>query len=474
MNNLAKKGIISLQLLVFSSIILMLVISFSALTQSTLNSSFRSLNKTIAFSIAEAGIEYYRWHLAHNPTDYQDGTGNPGPYVHNYYDKNGNILGTFTLEITPPAVGSTVVTIKSTGKMLADSTVEKIIKVKMGIPSLAQYAWVLNNNVAFGSGAEVFGPVHSNAGLRFDGLAHNLVTSGQAQYDDPDHSGGNEFGVHTHRSPIDPLPPAAVPNRPDIFMAGRQFPVPAVDFGGITQNLSQIKTAAQQSGFYRASSTAFGYDVVLKTDDTFDLYKVTALFNASVGCSNPGDSFQNGWGTWSIQSESLLGNYAFPTNGLIFLEDHVWVRGQINTARVTIASGRFPDNASTRTSITVNNNLLYTNYDGRDVLGLIAQNNINVGLISDDNLRIDAALIAQNGRVGRYSYKVPCGPTAIRTNLTSYGMMGSNLRPAFYYSANNGYQSRVYNYDSYLLYSPPPSYPIIGNQYVQISWEEVK
>ena len=41
-------------------------------------------NREMAFQIAEAGINYYRWHLAHNKTDYQDGTGVPGPYVHAY------------------------------------------------------------------------------------------------------------------------------------------------------------------------------------------------------------------------------------------------------------------------------------------------------------------------------------------------------------------------------------------------------
>ena len=29
---------------------------------------------------------------------------------------------------------------------------------------------------------------------------------------------------------------------------------------------------------------------------------------------------------------TLLGNYAFPANGLIFLEDHIWVEGQIDGA----------------------------------------------------------------------------------------------------------------------------------------------
>ncbi len=466
----SREGQLSLQMIFFAAIVVILITGFIFAALSFLKLSVRSFNKSLAFSVAEAGIEYYRWHLAHSPTDYQDGTGGPGPYTHNYYDKSGVKIGEFILSVTPPPTGSTIVNVQSTGRVAADSSLEKVIKVKMGIPSFAKYAWALNGEVNFGSAAEVFGPIHSNAGIRFDGLAHNLVTSALTSYDDPDHSGANEFAVHTHRAPVDPLPPTAVPSRPDVFQVGRQFPVPAVDFVGITQDLSEIRANASSSGFYRVSSTALGYEMILKTDDTFDLRRVTVLVPPG-SCSGSAA----GWGTWSIQSSTLIGTYSFPSNGLIFLEDDVWVRGQISTARLTIGSGRFPNTTSTRSNIIVNGDLLYTNYDGQDVIGLIAQNNVTVGLVSDDDLRIDGALMAQNGRVGRYSYsQSACGSTRGRAKLTSYGMLGSNTRPAFYYSATNGYQERDYIYDANLLYGPPPSFPLTSDNYVQISWEEVK
>ena len=469
-----RDGQLSLQMIFFAAIVVILITGFTFGALSFLKLSVRSFNKSLAFSIAEAGVEYYRWHLAHAASDYQDGTGQSGPYVHGYYDKDGNLLGQFILNITPPPVGSTIVTITSTGRVAADSSLEKVIKVKMGIPSWARYSFVIDADVRFGSGTEVFGPIHSNGGIRFDGLAHNLITSARSDYDDPDHSGANEFGVHTHVAPVDPLPPSAVPSRPDVFMSGRQFPVPAIDFGGLTQTLSQIKATAQANGFYLASSTAFGYDIVLKTDDTFDLYKVTSLNSPPGGCSGS----ESGWGTWSIRNETLLGNYPFPTSSLIFLEDDIWVRGQINTARLTIASGRFPDNPSTRSSITVNNNLTYTNYDGQDVLALIAQKNVNVGLSSDNNLRVDAALVAQNGRAGRYYYSSSCGSSYKRNSLTLYGMIASSLRYGFSWSCSgvycSGYDLRNITYDANILYGPPPSFPLTSDNYQLISWEEVK
>ncbi|MDO8509759.1 MAG: hypothetical protein Q7S24_01300, partial [bacterium] len=41
-------------------------------------------SREMAFQIAEAGVNYYRWHLAHNKTDYTDGTGLAGPYLKEY------------------------------------------------------------------------------------------------------------------------------------------------------------------------------------------------------------------------------------------------------------------------------------------------------------------------------------------------------------------------------------------------------
>ncbi|MFH0856907.1 MAG: hypothetical protein V1860_03350 [bacterium] len=438
----------------------------------------QTLNREFSIQIAEAGIDYYRWHLAHAPSDYYDGTGIPGHYTHDFKDKEGNIIGQFTLDITPPPAGSTLVKIKSTGHVVDDSDTSRSIAVQFVIPSFAKYAVIANSEMRFGEGTEVFGPIHSNGGIRFDGLAHNIISSVMESYNDPDHSGNKEFGVHTHVSPVDPLPPNPVPTRTDVFMAGRQFPVPSCDFDGLTSDLAQIKEDAEAAGMYFSDSGALGYHIVLRTDDMFELYRVNTLVPIPSGCTLA--SGQQKWGTWSILGETLMDTYSFPANGLIFIEDDLWINGQIDTARLTIAAGRFPDNPAHRKSITVNNDLLYTNYDGRDIIALIAQDNFNVGFISEDDLRIDAALISQNGRVGRYYYRPPsdskdrCAPYHLRQTITLYGMLASNERYGFSYANGTGYQIRNIIYDTNLLFSPPPNFPLTSDQYTIISWEEVK
>ncbi len=482
--NKYNSGVVLLNVLIFSVVAVMFIVLYSGWVSYSIKLTRKTLAKEQAFQIAESGVDYYRWHLAHVSNDFKDGTNTNGPYTHNYYDKDGNIIGSFILTITPPIIGSTIVTIKSEGHVIDFPSIKRTIQTRLAIPSFAKYAIVANDFMRFGEGTEVFGPIHSNKGIRFDGLAHNIVTSAVATYDDPDHSGGSEFGVHTHLNNPGPtindsfrsqeaLPTNPVPNRSDVFIAGRQFPVPQSDFTGITNDLSTIKTNAQSSGIYLASSGSMGYHIILKVNDTFDLYKVKSLTAASSSCSNSSSTNDATWGTWSIKTETFVANYNNPSNGLIFVEDNIWLDGKINTARLTIAAGKFPDNPSTRKSIFINNDLLYTNYNGLDIIGLISQEDISVGMESPDTLRIDAALMANNGRIGRHYYSSSC-PYSNRNSLTLYGMIGSSDRYGFAFTDGTGYDIRTITYDANLLYGPPPSFPLTSNKYSTISWDEIE
>jgi hypothetical protein len=481
-------GFLTIAVLVFSSIGIVISSAIIMWAASGLRQADALFERERAFYLAEAGIEYYRWHLAHAPVDFTDGQGatSTGPYVHNQYDGYGNIIGTFKLTVTPPIVGSTVVTVKSTGSIVGSSVV-RTIEAKLAIPSLSKYSFVANDKMRFGEGTEIFGPVHSNGGIRLDGLAHNVVSSAVSSYDDADHGGINEFGVHTHVKPP-PLtgsyddsdgvvtgeaPPTSVAARTDVFEAGRQFPVPAIDFAGFSSDLASLKTKAVANGRYFFPSGKLGFKIVLKTNDTFDVYRVEGLVPAPSGCSNTGS--QVDWGTWSIDAARLVfqGTFTNPANGIIFVEDDLWVEGKINTARITIAAAGVPENVGDLRHITVNSNVLYTNYDGQDVLALIAQGNVIVGLKSLNTQRIDATLLAKSGKVGRYSYVANCGAEYVRSTITVYGSICSNQRYGFAYTNGTGYTNRTVIYDANLLYNPPPDFPLAADSYNVISWREL-
>lgn len=485
-----EKGVIIVQVLVFSSIVIIIIGALASWTAVTLKASRIAFNNEQAFQSAEAGIDYYRWHLAHAPTDYQDGTGSAGPYVHELEDKDGNTVGEFSLDITAPSLGSTLVKIKSTGSSALDSNYLRRIESRVAKPSIAKYAFAGHDAMRFGEGTEVFGPIHVNGGIRFDGLAHNIVTSGATTYDDADHSGNNEIGVHTH---VNAPPsfgindsyrsaeanPNSIPSRPDVFEAGRLISQPTIDFVGFTTDLATLKANAISSGFYRdaAGSGYLGYHVVLKTNNTFDLYKISSW--ASRGhCDGTGSESVS----WSINSQTMvgtgLGNFPLPANGILFFEDHVVINGQINGARLTITAADLPVPSSETgyKNIIINNDILYTSYDGSDAIGLIGQKGVMVGLVSEDDLRIDAALIAQNDKVGRFYY-ISDGQSCAyddRDTLTLFGMIASHDRYGFAYTNGTGYTTRNITYDANLLYAPPPDFPITSDQYQIISWQEVK
>jgi type II secretory pathway pseudopilin PulG len=485
-----SRGAILLTTLVFMMIAGMIIAGLVGWFSTLIRAARELTDREQVFQIAEAGVEYYRWHLAHAPADFKDGKTTSGPYVHSYYDRYGIKLGSYSLDIVPPPSGSTIVTITSTGKLDLDPSVSRKIKVRMAMPSLAKFAVVADDVMRFGEGTEVYGEIQSNNGIRFDGIAHNLVVSSDYTYDDPDHTGNEEYAVHTHvNAPpatginetfrASEAPPNALPVRSDVFLAGRQFSVPAFDFTSITQDLSDMKTKAQSSGRYFGSSGAEGYHIVLKTDDTYDVYRVDTQYKVNGACKNK--ATQDGWSQWSVGTETkIFSSLPFPSNSLIFFEDNVWVEGTINTAHLTIVSARFIDNQTNKNNILINNDIKYTNHDGQDALALIAQGNISVGLVSEDNLEIDAALIAQNGRVGRYFYDLSqCNGYDDRDTITLYGMLATNQRYGFSYIDSNtgvktsGYTTRNITYDANLLYSPPPYIPLSSDYYSTISWEEV-
>ena len=219
------------------------------------------------------------------------------------------------------------------------------------------------------------------------------------------------------------------------------------------------------------------------------MYKVTALITVAKTCAN--DQNQTQWGTWSIKTQALVGTYAIPSTGVIFVKDNVWVDGTVNGTRVTIVAAAVigQTDPTAYSSITVNNDLRYSHTDGTDTIGLIAQGNVNVGFVSADTLEIDAALIAVNGRIGRYYYSTNCSYQGVdywhRTSISLNGMIATSLRYGFAYMANvwncggsigyiaGGYCGRTINYDANLLYAPPPSFPQATTQYQVIQWQQI-
>ena len=443
-------------IIVVFSIVMPPIISWAVTTDKLVR---ENVSKEQALQIAEAGINYYQWHLAHFPTDYQDGTNTNGPYVHNYTDTDTQtVLGQYSLVITPPTNGSTIVTIASTGNTTSNPSVKKTITVKYGIPSLAVYSFLSNDIIWIGPSETVNGAMQSNNGIRFDGVGNAPIGSAKSTYTCSSNQGSpcpqTENGVWGSAS--------------SAVQSFWQYPVPAVDFSSLTSNLASLKSSAQSGGLYLPPSNTNGYSLVFNSNGTVSVYKVTALANDPTGW----DVYNNAHNeNIDYSSRSLQYTVAIPSNGVIYVEDNTWVEGVLN-GRVMLAAANLPYVPNTAPNIYIQNNMTYQAKDGTDVLGLLAQNNIVVTYGAPSNLEIDGALIAQNGSAEMYYY--PTG--AIKNNISIYGsIMTFGQWTWNWVDGNNnnvsGYATTNDTYDNNLLYAPPPGFPLSSAGYKQISWQ---
>jgi hypothetical protein len=438
---------------IFSTVMLG-VISYSVYQLKAIRSS---TNREQAFQIAEAGVNYYQWHLAHFPTDYKDGTGAAGPYVHDYVDKDTNaVIGRFSLNITAPSTGSTVVTIQSTGYTLENPNQKRVITTRYGIPSLAQYAFLTNSDAWIGDSENISGQLHTNGGLRFDGSGNAPITSAKTTYTCQSWSG----------SPCPAVKAGIWGAANAATKAFWDYPVPNIDFSTITADLATIKGGAQASGIYLPPSNAQGYSLVFNSAGTVSVYKVTSLRSTPTGWDVQNNAHNE---DVDYSNRTLQYTVTIPANGLIYVEDRTWVEGTVK-GRALVAAAKLPYNAASAPSILIPNSISYAAKDGTNVLGLIAQKDILVTYYAPNILNIDAALIAQNGSAQRYYW-----PGDTKTSITIYGAVSSFGTWTWSWVDGSGNLTSGYNitttvYDSNLLYSPPPNFPLTTSGYQQISW----
>lgn len=469
-----KHGIILELALVFGAIFIIVGTSLLSWMVQENKLVSRKADKELALQIAEAGVNYYMWHLAHNESDYKDGhdgdslngNGNYGPYIHDYFDSTNKKIGEYALEITPPPPGSTIAVINSTGKTVNSPNTKRVLKVRIGKKSFADYSFLTHAPIWIGSGEATSGKTHSNSGIRFDDVAHAKITSAVPSYDciaaNSGCSSSPQPGIWGEGGPI----------------SFWEFPVAPIDFAGITVDLNSLKDEANDNGVYY-NSQAKGFHITFKNDGTFDVKKVTNLqsnlwqwVDYEVDLGPPDYKWRKL--PEQIQTEVFVANHPIPANGIIFIEDNVWVDGIVN-GKVTLVSAKLPDPgdiiSNDNKDIRINNNITYVARDGNHKLGLIAQRNIMVPRYAPTNLTIDAAMLAQKGHVYYRNYS----SNLVKTHIEVYGSIITNMFWTWSYSTGlaiiEGYQTTNTIYDSTLGFYPPPYFPTTGG-YIRLSWEE--
>lgn len=464
--NKKSKGFYLPLVLVFAAATFVVVGAILTLSSSNYSVVKQKSDSNAALNVAEAGVNYYLWHLSHNNKDYCDGNacagnGPYGPFVHNYFDASGNAAGSYAVTITPPTGNSSVVTVKSTGTSVNNQT--RTVLATLGIPSFAQYSFITNSQVWFGDTESTNGPVHSNIGIHYDGTANGVVSAASQTYVPTTCLGGD--GSTSHNGIWGTGGPTSYWN----------FPVPQVDFNQITSNMNLLQSQAQSNGIFlptlinnKGKKTFSGYALQLNANGTVLVGDVTGGQDA--GGINGGCAAHTSYTSLMQTVKWETTARALPANGIIFVADNAWIFGTV-TAPLTIASGRLPQSAGTNTNVFLQDNITYTKLDGSIALGIISQGDLVVNSSSANNLTIDAFLLSQLGKVFRPYY-----PGNTKSTITIFGGIGSNSWWTWsWVNGSNqvvsGYQNTISTYDTYLALSPPPSFPQTGS-FAILSWRE--
>lgn len=449
--------------------------------------------KENTFHIAESGIYFYRWYLAHQiEGKNQDEieafwNGSPlgvgeSPYVKDYLDNSENKIGETKISITFPTGDHNIVEITSTGSTVKKPEITRTIKATLRRSLWSDFAVISDDLICFDRYWTINGKIMGNNGVHFNGTANNIVMAGVSSYNDtnPLHEiyNGKE-GVWTGMAD-----PSAV------FTAGTKYPVPKKDFTGITAVMQTLKSEGQKpsgttinncttAGCY-FDNAAEGRQITLKPNGTFDI----CIVNSYTTNSGINHNYPKKYRKWTSSqtcndcSGDCLRNFNIPDEGVIFIDDNLWLEGTINGKRATIAASSMADPAAEDANIFILDDVAYTNFDGTDVLGILAEGDLEILNNTPNDLELDGAFLAQNGAVTKPEYNPECcgvGCVENKNYLDVFGCVITSGGLGFGFhkeTCPNLDLDRKITYDSNLYNYPPPLFPADSFYYVD-NWEEL-
>ncbi|MFZ2886438.1 MAG: hypothetical protein WA021_01315 [Minisyncoccia bacterium] len=443
-----------------------------------------------ALNIAEAGLEYYRWFLAHNPSIMTNGVGLVSPFTHIVEDPEADRIGEATVTATANLACGQVqwVDMTSVGRADISTIYPRTLAARYMRPSVAEYSALLNANVWAGSDRIISGPYFSNGGIRMDGIHNSTVQSSQATWScdssfgcSPTQSQNGVFG-----SGSSPALWAYAPN------------VASFNFAGIATNFSTMRTYANSSGILLdtdrvrvngvqqggthtsvGGSDQRGYRVVINSNNTITVYRVTGTSAAESQHIDNLNTWVNDYHT--ITAETLKGTYAIPAGcPLIYSQAKVWLEGVVG-GKVTVVAA---DTGAYNPDVILQNNITYSSGTGSSGLTAIAERSVIIPLVSPENLTVRGIFVAQSGYFGR-NYYTTSGehdvPSAYDSyvqqgTMTTIGTVVSNGRIGTRWTCSgafcSGYSARVDTYDRLLAFSPPPFTPASSVDYKLVLWRE--
>jgi len=376
--------------LVVFAVVGVLSTSLLTITSHQARMELRQVDGTILFYGAEAGIEEAKYRVK-----------NVVGWLESKVGLAEHDIGETKVTVTVTGPVDDFYTVTSTARW-SNSNLTRTVSIKAkpwAASSMSKYMFFVNNaHLNIGSGAEVWGEVHSNLNIKIFGggvIFHDEVTAvNKVLFYEGATSANTTF--------------LAIP-APGYWEDVAPIPMPEVSA------LDNLKAHAVTDNFYYPNSISI------------------KILNDQV----------------SIDGAAAV---PLPTNGVIFCDKDINIKGTLN-GQLTVASMQ---------TINITDNLKYadpTDHDPNtlDILGLIADKDIQIHKDAPDILEINAAITARTG-------KVWCKQGPGKDTLTIKGSVCSHQFSDFASPSGRIYNKIKLHFDNNLLIKSPPYYTLFKTE----------
>ena len=434
-----------------------------------------------ALSIAESGLEYFKWHVAHNTPIRQSGTGLLPSYTYAVNDPEGGALGTAYISTSAAKQCGRVqwIDVTSVGKANMDKRFPRTLTARYMRPAVAEYAFITNDGVHYVS--TVNGPVHGNTGVRMDGVNNSTISSVL---------GVNEFWCDgSYNCSPSQWKNGVFGNGPNSELW--ELAVPGVNFSTMLSNTASDASYAGTLGLYLSPTRVYlanvaqgssyssvggseskGYHIVFNSNGTVTVKRVTAVSALNDAYDPQIDDFVTD--RTDISSETTVGAYTYPPPARSSTRRPRHGSAAQSQQKTVIATdpGSFsPDIILGGTMTVSEGNIGYATTDGTVGLTAIAEHAVRYANKVPNDMTIRGTFVAENGFYGRYYYGYTGSSYNIRNSLTLNGSVVTYLRAATWWG-DSGFQSRLTTYDRLQAFNPPPFTPSSHVDYGYVLWNE--